>query len=147
MAVVCHRGRHSRAACACVSTLFFAQGDAVVSRGCERLTSLACPKGVTTTDPCAFFAAPPRSRLRVPSPALSPETPRKVWFSVRHSRAGRMRVQNAVLPHSHGEGPQVSRFNGTGSSSLALGGTAAVFLCQGLRGTAASPKVRYCRSP
>ena len=54
---------------------------------------------------------------------------------------------NAVLPHSHGKGPQVSRTTWTGSCSLALGGTAAVYQSrvQGLRGTAASPKVLESR--
>ena len=74
-------------------------------RGCERLTALACPKGVTTADPCAFFAAPPRCHVSG-TRALAWD----VWESVvidrtaeccvRHSRAGHMRAHNA-LPHSH----------------------------------------------
>ena len=69
-----------------------------------------------------------------------------VWFSaaqlrycVRHSRAYRMRAQNAVPPHSHvARVPSLPHYRDW-LSSLTLGGAAAVYQCQGFL------FARYCR--
>ena len=113
------------------------------------------PQGVTHSDP-EHRPTPEHKHHGVPSATLTLGVvlDRTAECCVRHSRAGRMRAQKAVLPHSHGEGPQV-----LGSCSLArvhelaalpgLGSarwhwavlplfTNATFPC--LRGTAASPR-------
>ena len=80
----------------------------------------------------------------IPSRLLSPIAHtlfpgRTAECCVKHSRAGRMRAQNAVPPHSH-----VARVHSLPHyrdclSSLPLGGDAAVYQCQGFL------FARYCR--
>ena len=100
-----------------------------MSRPLQPLWTLHTRDPESTARPrCAHFVSPPHCRV-----------------CVRHSRAGRMRAQNAVLPHSHGEGPQVIRNTRTGSArrrcAVLPPFSNAKVRC--LRGIAASPKVHH----
>ena len=135
-----------RSVCVCVClwshTVFCAWRSLCVTSRLQKLQRAPSPRAWHTVSLCA-------DQLPSTAHTLGVVFGRTAECCVRHSRAGRMSAQNAVLPHSHGEGPNVSRF--TGLSSQAVGGTAAVFQCQGSMFSRycreSQGSSRYCRSP
>ena len=128
----------------CGHTLFFAQGEHCAPRhGCS-VAAPPFPKAVTHSD---SLRRPPPGHYHqgFPSAALTlgMVLDRTAECCVRHSRADCVRAQNAVLPHSHGEGPPLLPGLGSARRRYAVLPLFTNAKDPALRGTTASLKVHH----
>ena len=114
----------------CAAHLFSGRGRCAVTGGRLHARATPIPQGVTAFAPSAPTPLGRRTH-GIPSRLLSPRCAHFVSrphcrVCVKHSRAGCMRAQNAVPPHSHvARVPSLPHYRDW-LSSLTLGGAAAV---------------------